>query len=103
MKGTLYVNKKGQNMYTISPAGIHASIVFQVSYPTAESTATSPFVFVQDASHKQTLLSTEDVRITAQFYSLLTDILDAINGNLVPEEHLEQFLVDNLGMKVVRR
>lgn len=103
MKGTLYVDKKNKNIFTISPAGVRASIFFQVSYPQDGSTATHPFVFMQDASHKQTLLNTEDVRITGQFYTLLADILDAINGNLVLEEQLEQFLVSNLGMKVVRR
>lgn len=103
MNGMLYINKKGQNMYTISPAGIRASIYFQVSYPTADSTATSPFVFMQDSSHKQTVLNTVEVKTTAKFYCLLADILDAINGNLVPEEQLEQFLISNLGMKVVRR
>lgn len=103
MNGTLYVNKKGQNMYTISPAGVRASINFMVSYPTTESLETKPFVFMQDASHKATLLNTDDVRVTANFYNILSDILDAISNNLVPEEELEQFLIRNLGMKVVRR
>ena len=102
MKGTLYISKS-KNMFTISPAGIRASISFQVSYPTADSLATSPFVFVQDASHKATILSFEDIKATAEFYKLLEDIVAAISGNLVAEENLEKFMVDNLGMKVVRR
>lgn len=102
MKGTLYISKS-KNMFTISPARIRASISFQVSYPAADSLETHPFVFVQDTSHKATILMLEDIRATAEFYALLEDIVTAIQGNLVAEENLEKFLVGNLGMTVKRK
>lgn len=103
MKCTLYI-AKGKNMFTISPANVRASIAFQVSYPQEGSTATHPFVFMQDASHKGTLLNAQDISDTLEFYQVLNGAVMAIESNYIAEHEIESFMISQFGThKVVRR